>query len=349
MLWYGCEKLLRFAAQYAVTAALFAIRLIIAIAFLAGLVAVAARAECKGQDGGVSVVTALHDGEILILDDGRTVKLAGILTPKRARNGPLAEARATMEKALSVLVVGKKVELRLNGRKRDRYGRLMAQAFVVNGKDREWVEGKLTAEGLVRVISSWDSRACARELLAMENSAREAGKGLWGTGFFAVRSAAAEAVLTGLARNYEIVEGQVQNVAEIKGNVYINFGRNWRRDFTAFISRKRVKLFNETAVAKAKRAMKGQSPIGNAEVGERNTPALVASTSAVPIRSASASVSETSAATKSASATSTKFDFARYKGQHIRVRGWLYYRNGPSIKVTHPEQIEIINTQLAQP
>jgi micrococcal nuclease len=349
MLWYQCRRMLRFAARFLVISAIFTAWLIVALAFLVGLVAVAARAECTGQDGGVSVVTALHDGEILILDDGRTVKLAGVLTPKRARNGPLAEARATMEKSLSELVVGKQVELRMNGRTRDRYGRLMAQAFVVDGKSRVWVEGKLVGAGLARVISSWDSRACARELLALENSAREAGKALWGTGFFTVRTAGAEAVLTGLARNYEIVEGQVQNVAEIKGKVYINFGQNWRRDFTAFVSRKSVKLFNETAAAKSSRAMKGHPSVGDAEAEESNTPALAASTSAVPVRSASASVSETPAATKSASATSTKFDFASLKGQHIRVRGWLENFNGPSIKVTHPEQIEILNAQTTLP
>lgn len=348
MLWYECEKLLHFAVRFAVMAALFAIRLIIAGAFLAGLVAVAARAECTGKDGGVSVVTALHDGEILILDDGRTVKLAGVLTPKRARNGPLAEARATMEKALSALVVGKKVELRLNGRTRDRYGRLMAQAFVVNGKERVWVEGKLAAEGLVRVISSWDSRACARELLALENGARVAGKGLWGTGFFAVRSAGAEAVLTGLVRNYEIVEGQVQNVAEIKGKVYINFGRNWRRDFTIFVSRKSVKLFNETAAAKVNRA-------GGAYEASNATPVRDASANSTSARIVPAPVSTASAAPKQGSnavsspATLAKFDFASLKGQRIRVRGWLKNFNGPSIKVTHPEQIEVLNMQLALP
>ncbi len=341
MLWYQCEKMLRSAAQLGVTAALFAIRLIIAIAFLAGLIAVAARAECTGQDGGVSVVTALHDGETLILDDGRAVRLAGVLTPKRARNGPLAAARSTMEKALSALVVGKKVELRLNGRTRDRYGRLMAQAFVVNGKERVWVEGRLASEGLARIISSWDNRACARELLALENRAREAGKGLWGTGFFAVRSAAAEAVLTGLARNYEIVEGQVQNVAEIKGKVYINFGRNWRQDFTAFVSRKSAKLFNETAAAKVNRA--GGAPGGDEVSSEQDASANSTST-----RLASASLSQDNAGPSSNSAPA-KYDFASLKGQRIRVRGWLENFNGPSIRLTHPEQIEVLNTQLARP
>jgi hypothetical protein len=203
----------------------------------------------------------------------------------------------------------------------------------------------------VRVISSWDNRAYARELLAMENSARMAGKGLWGTGFFAMRSAGAEAMLTGLASNYEIVEGQMQNIAEIKGNVYINFGRNYRRDFTVFVSRKNVKLFNETAAAKMNRA-------GGAHEVSNATPVRDASANSTSARLAPASVNTTSAAPLSNGAlsssatphnTTAKFDFASLKGQRIRVRGWLKNFNGPSIKVTHPEQIEVLNTQLALP
>lgn len=38
-----------------------------------------------------------------------------------------------------------------------------------------------------------------------------------------------------------------------------------------------------------------------------------------------------------------RFDITRLqplKGQHIMVRGWVHYKNGPGITLTHPEQIE---------
>ena len=31
-----------------------------------------------------------------------------------------------------------------------------------------------------------------------------------------------------------------------------------------------------------------------------------------------------------------------YRGRLVRVRGWLEWRNGPMINVTHPEQIEVL-------
>ena len=29
-------------------------------------------------------------------------------------------------------------------------------------------------------------------------------------------------------------------------------------------------------------------------------------------------------------------------GKHVRVRGWLAWRNGPMIEATHPDQIELL-------
>ena len=35
-------------------------------------------------------------------------------------------------------------------------------------------------------------------------------------------------------------------------------------------------------------------------------------------------------------------DLLALGGQRIRVRGWVTWRNGPSISVSHPEQIEVL-------
>lgn len=282
-------------------------------------------ADCTGESGGTSVVTAIHDGEILILEDGRTIRLAGIFTPKRAQDGPLAEARATMENTLRGLVLGKKIELRLSEKQRDRYGRLMAHAFIVDGDRRQWVQEKIIGDGLARVISSWDGRACVGALLASENGAREAKRGLWQSGYFAVRPAEAEAVLTGLARSYEIVEGQVRSVAEIRGRTYINFGQDWRQDFTAFVSEKAARLFESSGAATGASTAAAFSAAGTVDaLGD--APAEATGTAPRP-----------------------KYDFAALKGQRVRVRGWIENFNGPSISVTHPEQIEILSTQVAMP
>ncbi len=250
----------------------------------------AASAVCKGDEGGSGVVTAINGGETLILDDGRAVRLMGVIGPKRARGAPASEARAQMETTLSALVLGKKISLQLDKRQRDRYGRLLAQIMIGSGTDAVWLQGKLIEDGLARVISFPENRLCVSELLAKENGARLAQRGFWKTGFFAVRPAEAEDLLFKLAESYEIVEGEVRNVTELKGRFYINFGQNWRRDFTAFVSASSARRFD-----------------AGAQDGEN------------------------------------KIDLTQLRGHHVRVRGWLKNFNGPSITVTHPEQIEILD------
>ena len=256
-----------------------------------------ALAECTGEDGGASVVTEIRDGEILILGDGRTVRLAGILAPRRTQGGSPSEARAEMEKELAALVQGKKVELRLGEEKRDRYGRLAAQVMAGSDGGRVWVQERLAGAGLVRIMSYADNRICIRELLARENEARAANLGLWKSGHFAVRAANAESLLNGLVRSYEIVEGRVQKVVEIRGRTYLNFGEDYRRDFSVYISEKSARQFGDPGGAG-----------GNAGT-----------------------------------------EFAKLKGQFIRVRGWIENFNGPSIAVTHPEQIEVLGSTAALP
>lgn len=251
-------------------------------------------AACKGEDGGVGVVTGVTSSETLLLDDGRAVRLTGVLGPKPAPDGPGAEARARMEMALSSLVLGKKVSLQLDERKRDRYGRFLAQVFVVADAEPVWVQAALIGEGLARVMSFKDTRLCIRELLKMEDDARRARKGNWETGFFAVRAAEAEDALFRLEQSYEIVEGTVSTVAEIKGKTYINFGQNWRRDFTAFVSA------HDAGLLAGATAEPGSPP-----------------------------------------------PLAALNGRRVRVRGWLKNFNGPSITVTHPEQIEILDNATA--
>ncbi len=268
---------------------------------LAGLVITAssAAAACQGKNGGESTVTAINAGETLILEDGRAVHLAGVLTPKRARSGPEADARTKMETALASLVLGRKVSLHLDERERDRYGRVLAQIMMHDETGKpSWLQAQLVGAGLVRVMSSESNRMCVKALLAIESTARETKTGLWGSGFFAVRRADAEDVLYRLARNYEIVEGRVSNVAHIKDRTYINFGENWRRDFTAFIPSGRGRDFQVA---------------GGQAAGE----------------------------------TINQSKLMTLKGRHIRVRGWLKNYNGPSITVTHPEQIEILDQNAA--
>ncbi|WP_125461728.1 MULTISPECIES: thermonuclease family protein [Rhodomicrobium] len=252
-------------------------------------------ALCQGEDGGGGLVTEISEGDTLILEDGRAVRPTGIIGPKRARGGPSSEARLAMETAMSGLVLGKKIALRLDQRKRDRYGRMLAQVMILGDGAPVWLQGKLVEAGLARVISFPENRLCVAELLAKEEESRAAQRGLWKSGFFAVRQAQAQDVLATLAQSYEIVEGRVSTVKESRGRTYINFGQDWRQDFTVFISEKSAGAFAGTGTEAPERELKP----------------------------------------------------AELTGRRVRVRGWIKNFNGPSISVSHPEQIEILDSVAA--
>jgi hypothetical protein len=98
------------------------------------------------------------------------------------------------------------------------------------------VQEALIRDGLAMVYSFADNRDCVRELQRAERTAREAEAGLWEQGVFRVRDAADLDSLDGLLYSFQIVEGRVEDVAESRGRIYLNFGEDWRTDFTATIA-----------------------------------------------------------------------------------------------------------------
>ena len=97
------------------------------------------------------------------------------------------------------------------------------------------MQGELLTSGQARVYGLPGSYACMRELLAHERVAREASRGLWANAAYAVRSARRTRELLRRRNSYEIVAGTAVKVAVTKARTYINFGADWRSDFTAGI------------------------------------------------------------------------------------------------------------------
>ncbi|WP_247890971.1 thermonuclease family protein [Azospirillum aestuarii] len=180
-------------------------------------------------------VAAVTDGATLLLEDGRSLRLAGIepaAPPMGAEPGdhwPLAEAA---RQALTELAVGQRLTVRGEART-DRHGRLLAQ--LVRG-DGLWLQGELLARGLARVHTRPDARALAREMLAAEAGARAAERGIWRTRAYALRAADPEALRRD-RDSFQIVEGRVLRVSKAGGDAYLDFGEDWRTDVTVHIGR----------------------------------------------------------------------------------------------------------------
>jgi len=196
---------------------------------LAGAVLPAGLTAEEGRFGVVEVI----DGDTLVLEDGRQVRLVGIQAPKLplGRQGfkawPLAEAARD---ALSAMTLGRDMLLAYGGRRVDRHGRALAQLFDSDGS---WIQGRMLEAGMARVYGFADNRALLPDMLALEQRARDARRGIWRHPFYGVRSPDEAAERIG---GFELVEGRVVSAAIVRGRGYLNFGADWKTDFTVTLA-----------------------------------------------------------------------------------------------------------------
>ena len=234
------------------------------------LAAAMSHAETPGPapDGG-STVTEVIDGDTLGLGDGGTVRLAGIEAPKpppgRRQDGawPLAAAAQT---ALGELALGKAVTLAYGGTREDRYGRHLAQVYRADGL---WLQGELLRRGLARVHTVEDNRARAAEMLALERGARAARRGLWAERAYRIRrpeEASAD------ADSFQLVQGTVLKAAVVRGQGYLNFGPDYRSDFTVVVPARARRLLAETGIDVA--ALAGRRVLVRGWIMLRNGPMI---------------------------------------------------------------------------
>jgi micrococcal nuclease len=199
---------------------------------LCGMASFAAAAErgsetlCRFSQTTAGTVAEIVDGDMLKLDSGAVVRLAGIEVPAVAGED---RWRAEAERFLRDTTLGRRVIL--SPLANDRYGRLGANVHLTDGR---WLQAELLAAGLARVRPSPGETGCAWALLDSEAPARRMILGIWKSPAFAVRTADDPSLLaqSGL---YEVVEGRVVSVARGLRLAFIDFGRDFRHDFTVMV------------------------------------------------------------------------------------------------------------------
>lgn len=205
---------------------------------------------CATIDGGSYDVRRVIDGETLLLEGGIEVRLIGALawgSDIEASRDDGAPQNGT--RALENLVRERSVRLRYEGRQRDRYGRALAQVYVgAEGTGGEiWLQERLIRDGYARAYALPNNAGCFKVLLAAEVEARAAKRGLWNVDKYRVRSASDVEGLLRLTGQFVIVEGRVVSTARTQKTTYINFGADWRRDFTASVANTAVDRDNNGA------------------------------------------------------------------------------------------------------
>ncbi len=195
--------------------------------------------------GGEARVVAVVDGDTIVLNDRRQVRLVGIQAPKLplGRTGfepwPLSDEAKTH---MSRLCQGKAVHLRLPARPQDRHGRVLAHVVADDGA---WLQGEMLKAGLARVYTFSDNRDLADELLALERQARAERRGIWALPYYAPRT---PENVAGDIGTFQIVEGWVQDAARVKKRIYLNFGADWRKDFTIAVEARHDQAFLDAGI-----------------------------------------------------------------------------------------------------
>lgn len=185
-------------------------------------------------------VADIPAGDTLVLSDGRRLKLAGMEAPRPAQGEQAAQPlHGVSRDFLAQLVDGKTISLR--HAHFDRFGRIRAHVFV----GATWVQGAMLTAGMARVRTWPDDQAKAAAMLALESPARKQRRGLWASPFYAVRTPDTVAASIG---SFQIVEGVVVDAAQTRKMTYLNFGADWRSDFTAQAQKKTSRLFEKAGI-----------------------------------------------------------------------------------------------------
>jgi len=178
----------------------------------------------RGTSGRVSAVVA---GDALVLEDGTQVRLAGIQAPQPAHGDrpawPLADEAAA---AVGRTVLGRTVTQWYPADRYDRWGRSLAHVVRDDGL---WLQGAMLMDGLARVYTQPRTAAGIMPMLDLERTARAARTGIWRERFYRIRN---PAETWSDLDSVQIVEGRVVDAAVVRGTAYLNFGPDWRRDFT---------------------------------------------------------------------------------------------------------------------
>ena len=89
------------------------------------------RAVCGGETLARGGASRVADGRTFVLDDGREVRLAAIEVPPLSQGSGEAPGGAAAKDGLAALLAGAEIVLRAaEPQKTDRYGRIVAYAFV---------------------------------------------------------------------------------------------------------------------------------------------------------------------------------------------------------------------------
>lgn len=126
---------------------------------------------------GFYVVQKVYDGDTVVLNDGRKVRLLGINTPEVKHRDKMADAGGDEAKEwLKGRLLNKKVRLVTDAETSDKYHRTLAHLFT---EQKDHVNVQLVEAGLAEVSLYPPNLLYAEELLKAQDKAEHQQRGIW--------------------------------------------------------------------------------------------------------------------------------------------------------------------------
>ena len=228
--------------------------------------------QCPALGNRSVVFAKALSGTSFATQDGLEIRLAGVMGPGESGETVTPSVSDAAREALSGALRAGPLTLAAMGTP-DRYGRMTAQVFAGGA----WIQGTLLSSGVLRTSPDGASLSCARQLLEAEDRARVAQSGHWSDGAFALRT---PEQLRSRVGTFQIVEGEVTTASTNKGRAYINFGADYKTDFTVTVGPDDLKLFRQARFDVKKLAgkhvrVRGWIELYNGPEMEISTPAAI--------------------------------------------------------------------------
>jgi hypothetical protein len=171
-------------------------------------------------------IASVGERQEIRLGSGRLARLSGLHVANDA--GAASPAAAWLMRH-----AGRPLAIAITGPE-DRWGRVPVKLKLREEPRLDLAHG-LIEEGLAVADTPGP---CQPELLAIEETARERGVGLWADAGYKPAPADAREILAGRIGRFTLVEGRVRSVGERRQRTYLNFGPDGTKDLTITIPKR---------------------------------------------------------------------------------------------------------------
>lgn len=182
-------------------------------------------------------VKTIYDGDTVVLEDSRKVRLLGINAPEVTHRGQAGDAGGKEAKQwLAGKLKNTKVRLETSAEKTDKYGRTLAHLFTEN---KDHINLQLVEAGLAAVNIYPPNLLYVNALTTAESKAQQAGLGLWQRPEYTPKPVAALDGAEYPGQRWLRLIGKVTHIRNTRKFVYLEFSNQ----FDVRIERLSLSLF----------------------------------------------------------------------------------------------------------